>query len=71
MFFQCPPDFYHFQIFNRFGTLLFESFDPAETWDGRAFGDIAMPGVYIYLLRYKPFQETALKQITGDVTLLR
>ena len=71
MFFQCPPDFYHIQIFNRFGTLLFESFDSSETWDGRAFGDLAMPGVYIYLLRYKPFQETSLKQIAGDVTLVR
>jgi hypothetical protein len=71
MFFQCPPDFYHLQVFNRFGTLIFESFDPSETWDGSALSNLALPGVYIYLLRYKPFQETSIKQITGDVTLVR
>ena len=37
-----------FRIFDRWGNLLFESFDPLEGWDGKHKGKACNPGVYVY-----------------------
>ena len=37
-----------FRIFDRWGNLLFESFDPIEGWDGKHKGKACNPGVYVY-----------------------
>ncbi|MFW5657589.1 MAG: PKD domain-containing protein, partial [Bacteroidota bacterium] len=60
---------YHLMIFNRWGELLFESFDPDEPWDGRYQGRTAKQDVYVWKVKGtfsngKPFVKT------GDVTLL-
>lgn len=38
-------------IFNRWGTKLFSSTNPAEGWDGRYNGKLVKPGVYFYVIK--------------------
>ncbi|MGB3182055.1 MAG: PKD domain-containing protein [Cyclobacteriaceae bacterium] len=40
---------YRFQIYTRWGEIIYESTDPAEGWDGRGYDE----GVYIALLQYR------------------
>ncbi len=40
-----------FQIFDRFGNMIFESFDPTFIWDGTYNGTTVPEGVYLYRLR--------------------
>lgn len=41
---------YSIQIFNRWGTLVFESNDPQNNWDGTSNGNDASAGVYYYVV---------------------
>ena len=61
---------YHLQVFNRWGELVFESFDVKRGWDGWYRGDPAKQDVYAWkaYARFSSGEETTLK---GDVTLLR
>jgi len=62
---------YHFMIFNRWGEMVFESFDVNHGWDGKTFsGEKAYDGVYTWLLRYNAIESYDQKR-TGTVTLLR
>jgi len=62
---------YHFMIFNRWGELVFESFDINKGWDGKTFsGEKAYDGVYTWLLIYNEIDSYNQKR-TGTVTLLR
>ena len=60
---------YKLQIFNRWGTLVFESRDINYGWNGYYKGKLVKQGVYVWLVegKYangKPFRKS------GDVTLL-
>jgi gliding motility-associated-like protein len=62
-------DDYHLMIFNRWGELIFESFDQEIGWDGTYKGQPAKQDVYIWKVKGtytdgKGFTET------GDVTLM-
>ncbi len=41
------------QIYDRYGGLLHRSSGPAAAWDGRSGGRPVVPGVYVYVLRYR------------------
>lgn len=61
---------YHLEIYNRWGTLLFESFDINRGWNGIFDGEPAQHGVYLWRARGRfangqPFDKS------GDVTLLK
>lgn len=43
---------YHLIIKNRWGILMFESFNENENWDGKANGELVEEGVYFYQLIY-------------------
>lgn len=64
-------DNYHLMIFNRWGELIFESFDINTGWDGKINGHTnAKQDVYVWKVtgtynNGQPFEKT------GDVTLLR
>lgn len=64
-----------FQIFDRWGELVFEKRnflpnDDSFAWDGRVKGQIASPGVFVYYAKVRFIDgETVL--FTGDVTVLR
>lgn len=65
-------DEYILRVFNRWGDLVFESFDPEVHWKGEdSFGDYYVPnGVYSYILKYRSLDSQAFTK-KGSVTILR
>jgi gliding motility-associated-like protein len=61
---------YHLMIFNRWGELIFESFDKNTGWDGMINGKVAKEDVYIWKVEGKYTSGLTFDQ-AGDVTLLR
>ena len=60
-----------FNIYNRYGELVFTTDYPGSAWDGKYKGVDAEIGNYYYLVQYRcgyNAKETLLK---GDLTLLR
>lgn len=60
---------YHLQIFNRWGTLIFESFDINHPWNGYYKHRICPQGVYVWLVEGKYANGRPFKKV-GDITLL-
>ncbi|MDP4665771.1 MAG: gliding motility-associated C-terminal domain-containing protein [Flavobacteriaceae bacterium] len=68
------PDSYHLMIFNRWGELIFESFDPNEYWFGSALqaGEYFAPdGIYEWFFEVADDFSGEIKQFQGHVSLLR
>lgn len=61
---------YHLMIYNRWGELLFESYDKNHGWDGYYKGKLQPRGVYVYRLEVV-LSNGAEKKILGDLTLVR
>ncbi len=61
---------YLFTIFDRTGTPVFETSNPAEGWDGKKKGDVCQAGVYMYLIKSKSSNGDDSK-ISGTVSLFR
>lgn len=61
---------YKFQVFNRWGELIFETEDIKQGWDGYYRGNICQVGVYIWKA-YVKLNNSKVFNKTGDVTLLR
>lgn len=65
------PENYRFQVFNRWGELVFVSFKVEDKWNGKYDdGKDADAGVYFYIMTGKCFDGRQL-QFKGDVTLIR
>ena len=62
-------DEYHLMIFNRWGELIFESFNQEEGWDGSFKGQPAKQDVYIWKVTGTYTDGRGFMK-TGDVTLL-
>ncbi|MEM1318818.1 MAG: PKD domain-containing protein [Bacteroidota bacterium] len=60
-----------FQIYNRWGSLVFETTDLYDTWDGTVRGRPAPQGVYLYVLEAPCQVIDGQLMKTGDITLLR
>jgi len=60
---------YKLQIFNRWGTLIFESHDINVPWNGYYKGKLCKQGVYVWIVEGKYANGQPFKK-TGDVTLL-
>ena len=61
---------YHFSIFNRWGELIFETFDFKQGWDGYYRGKICPEAMYVWKIELD--WENGKQFIkAGDVTLLR
>lgn len=58
------------QIFNRWGELIFETFDVKQGWDGYYRGKLCQQDVYIWKAYLKLNNGKTFNK-TGDVTLLR
>ncbi|MBI1316570.1 T9SS type B sorting domain-containing protein [bacterium] len=49
----CEFTFFHWQIYDRWGTLVFETQKPAKGWKGTNLSDVELPnGFYSYVLQY-------------------
>ncbi len=60
---------YHLQIFNRWGTLIYESYDINRPWNGYYKHKLCPQGVYVWLVEGKYANGRPFKKV-GDITLL-
>ena len=58
-----------FEIFDRWGTKLFETQDKSITWDGRFEGEDLMPSSYVYKIEYSCMDMNFAK--TGTFNLIK
>ncbi len=65
-----PVSELEFQVYNRWGEVIFESQDVNIGWDGYVNGQMATQSVYIFRVDVK-FTDGSEETIIGDVTLLR
>ena len=69
---QCASvkDF-QFQVFNRYGNVVYRSAEPYKGWDGKIGNQEAPSGVYVWMLEYRnPNNKQVFKQ-KGTVVLIR
>ena len=59
-----------FQVYSRWGELVFEAFERTAMWDGTFSGKDVPSGVYVYFAEYICPDGTR-GQVSGDVTLIR
>ena len=61
---------FHLRIFNKWGELLFESFDKEIGWDGYYNGRLCPQDVYVYKVKIS-FSNGKQSEKIGDLTLLK
>jgi len=62
---------YHLVIFNRWGEILFESYDQTIGWDSRYAGRKVQDGVYIWQIEYRPINSSEKQIERGHITVLK
>ena len=60
-----------FAIFNRWGEILFESYNDEYGWDGTYGGNVMQDGTYTWRIRFKPLDDDNYQEYYGHVNLLR
>lgn len=66
------PFEWELRIYNRWGEIIFETFDHQSQWDGTYNGEPVSSGLYNYSLRYKPCSiEHHSAELTGYINVLR
>jgi gliding motility-associated-like protein len=67
------PFDYHLMIFNRWGEVVFESYDSSVGWDGTygLYGREVQDGTYTWKIEFKVTMNDERKVITGHVNLIR
>jgi gliding motility-associated-like protein len=63
---------YHLTIFNRWGEVIFESYNPAGGWNGH-YGDggLVQDGVYVWQIEFKETMSDKKHTHRGHVTVLK
>jgi gliding motility-associated-like protein len=61
---------YQFEIYNRWGTKIFETDNTKEGWNGRINGSVAPDGVYVWRIKYRNHREI-YHEHQGSFSLLR
>ncbi|MFN0275207.1 MAG: PKD domain-containing protein [Chitinophagales bacterium] len=67
---EAVKELFYFNIYNRWGELMFSSNDPVNAWDGTFNGKACDPGVYIYTIKGICFDDEEFIK-SGNVTLVR
>lgn len=65
------PFDYHLTIFNRWGEIIFESFDINVGWDGTVNGKLVQLGSYSWKVEVKNLYDDARSMHTGHLNLLK
>ena len=65
------PFNYHLTIFNRWGEILFESYDAEFGWDGTYGGTIVQDGTYIWKITVKKSYVDDREEFMGHINLIR
>ena len=66
-------DIYNYEllIFNRWGEILFQSYDASVGWDGTYGNELVADGVYVWKIQVNTNQSDEVKSYTGHVTVLK
>ncbi len=67
----CDYSDFHFTIFDRWGEIIFESYNPKYGWDGTYNNKIVVDGVYVYKLDFLDNHSKTKHQKTGHVNLIK
>lgn len=67
----CDFTEYRFLVFNRWGQIVYETYNPTDSWDGNCNGNPASLGLYVYLVIYKFGNEIISNTNYGNVYLFR
>lgn len=70
VFSNCNFVKFEWRIFSRWGTLLFDTQNPQDSWDGTLRGAALQTGVYIWSLTYESDDGSATT-LYGDVAIIR
>ena len=62
---------YHLTIFDRWGELIFESFNSELGWDGTYKNRLAMNGIYVWKISFETTDSNEIKNIVGHVNLMK
>ncbi len=65
------PQHFYFSIYNRWGELIFESYNPSYGWDGTYGNKIAETGTYVWKVQFKRKQTEEEHIQTGYLNLIR
>jgi len=65
-----PHDF-EIKIFNRWGEVVWESYDASVGWDGTYKGKMSPSGTYVWVVRFASYFDSERQILTGQVTLLK
>jgi len=68
---QCKVAGYLFNVFNRWGELVFSTTKPGAGWDGMYNGQPAESGNYMFTIEYEKGTKHNRYTLKGDVTLIR
>ncbi len=60
---------FQMKVFNRWGTMLFESTDYTKGWDGKFKNQVVTPDVFVYSVQYRDDKGLVYRS-TGTVNLL-
>ena len=69
--FECDLIEYRFEIYNRWGEQLFQTFDENQYWDASFMGELVQQDVYVWLLYYKDKRSLLPIYQSGTVTVIR
>lgn len=62
---------YHFMVFDRWGMLIFETYDIFSGWDGRFKGNLCQEDVYVWKVDYFDVEHKESAAQIGHVNLIR
>ncbi len=74
--FYCDILFYEFKVYNRWGDMIFHSYDPSEKWFGASNGTgyYAQDGIYNYVLNVQArtvIETVEIQSLSGQVMISR
>ena len=74
--FNAITDFYiyewHLKVYNRWGQVLFETYDVDQVWDGTYKGQLVQDGTYGYTIQYRTCEPLNPDHFTtGHINMLR
>ena len=59
------------RVYNRWGGLVWVSYNPADKWLGNRLGSFVPDGVYVWTIRATTYHSTKAVEINGTVTIFR
>lgn len=65
------PQEFEIKVYNRWGEVIWESYDASVGWDGTYEGKLSPSGTYLWVIRFKTIYNNERKILSGQVTLLK